>query len=92
MPWPWRRGWKAILGHRPRIYGANDSVVVVSPAPVSAEQILSLVRPDNLMDLLRQSLEGSGIFGAMFRECAGRALLLHKSGFRPAHPLVADPT
>ena len=80
-------GWSNRFGHRPRAYGANDCVVLVSPARVDSAEILSLVTRDNLMDLLRQSLEGSGIFGAKFRECAGRALLLHRAGFGRRTPL-----
>ena len=80
-------GWSNRFGHRPRVYGANDCVVVVSPAGVDSAEILSLVTRNNLMDLLRQSLEGSGIFGAKFRECAGRALLLHRAGFGRRTPL-----
>ncbi len=51
------------------------------------ETLLHWVTPDNLDKLLRQSLEGSGYFGARFRECAGRALLLTRQRFRQRLPL-----
>ena len=37
--------------------------------------------------LLRTRLEGSGFFGARFRECAGRALLLPRAKFNERMPL-----
>jgi ATP-dependent Lhr-like helicase len=37
--------------------------------------------------LLKKRLEGSGFFGARFRECAGRALLLTKQRFNERVPL-----
>ena len=37
--------------------------------------------------LLRGKLEGSGFFGARFRECAGRALLLTRRKFNERLPL-----
>ncbi|HAE22765.1 MAG TPA: ATP-dependent helicase, partial [Spirochaetaceae bacterium] len=40
-----------------------------------------------LMDGLRSGLEASGAFGAAFRENAGRALLLPRSGFKKRSPL-----
>ena len=49
--------------------------------------LLSLVTPANFEALLRQSLEGSGFFGARFRECAGRSLLLTKRRFKERMPL-----
>ncbi len=48
---------------------------------------MTLVSPENLAQLLRVSLEGSGFFGARFRECAGRALLLTKARFNQRLPL-----
>ncbi len=51
------------------------------------EALLDWVTPDNLNELLRQSLEGSGYFGARFRECAGRALLLTRQRFNRRLPL-----
>ena len=51
------------------------------------EALLSWVTSDNLDELLRQSLEGSGFFGARFRECAARALLLTRQRFNQRLPL-----
>ncbi|MBU2551726.1 MAG: DEAD/DEAH box helicase [Proteobacteria bacterium] len=68
--------WETRFGHRPRIYPSNDCVVIVLESDVEPEDLLSLVTSANVEDLIRRRLEGSGFFGARFRECAGRALLL----------------
>ena len=46
-----------------------------------------MVPADHLEDLLRMRLEGSGFFGARFRENAGRSLLLSKGRFNERKPL-----
>ena len=50
-------------------------------------EILSLVEPGSVERLLRARLEGSGFFGARFRESAGRALLLPRASARKRTPL-----
>ncbi|MFH1810097.1 MAG: DEAD/DEAH box helicase [Pseudomonadota bacterium] len=52
-----------------------------------ASTILSLVDADNLDLLLRQGLVQSGLFGAAFRENAGRALLLRRRSLNRRRPL-----
>jgi ATP-dependent Lhr-like helicase len=61
----------------------DDLILLVIPKvegfdPVSAfmRSFRSFAKGDSLDRLVRASLEGSGIFGAQFRENAGRALLL----------------
>ncbi|MCB1684208.1 MAG: DEAD/DEAH box helicase [Pseudomonadales bacterium] len=66
----------------------DDNVVVIqSEAPLDPATVLTLVRGSNLHQLLRMALEESGFFGARFRECAGRALLLSKARFNQRLPL-----
>ncbi|MEZ5557288.1 MAG: DEAD/DEAH box helicase [Pseudomonadales bacterium] len=88
---PWALALKAALveaGIAPAQVHADDNCVVVqSREPLSADVVLSLVRPDELDRLLRGSLEGSGFFGARFREAAGRALLLTRQRFGERLPL-----
>ena len=55
--------------------------------PIDPARLLMLVNPDNLRTLLRRSLEQSGFFGARFRECAGRSLLLTRQRFNQRLPL-----
>ncbi len=57
------------------------------PHEVSASDIFEMVPSHKLEDLLRQRLEGSGFFGARFRENAGRSLLLSKGQFNERKPL-----
>jgi ATP-dependent Lhr-like helicase len=77
---PWamalEAGWEERYGERLEIFAGNDAVVLHLPHAVNAEAIFSLVNPANIDVLLRKRLEGSGFFGARFREAAGRALLL----------------
>jgi ATP-dependent Lhr-like helicase len=79
--------WEDQFGYRPAIYVSNDSIVLQLPHGTSAEELLSLVGSTKVESLLRKRLEGSGFFGARFRECAARALLLPKGKFKQRMPL-----
>ena len=79
--------WQETLGHRPELFPGNDAVVIQLPGPMAPEEIISLVTPHNLERLLRASLERSGFFGARFRECAGRALLVTRHRINQRMPL-----
>ncbi len=75
------------LAYVPEVHADNNAIAIQLKAPMEPEALISLVRPDNFRDLLRHSLEQSGFFGARFRECAGRALLLTRSRFNQRLPL-----
>jgi ATP-dependent Lhr-like helicase len=79
--------WQIKYGHRPEIFSANDHIVIQLAHPLETDQLLSLVTTSNVVDLLRNNLEGSGFFGARFRECAGRALLVTRNKFNERLPL-----
>ena len=79
----WRNGFDG----EPDVFADNNAIVVQLKRDIAPEDLLDLVTPDNLDALLRQSLEGSGYFGARFRECAGRALLLTRQRFNQRLPL-----
>jgi len=79
--------WEERFGQRLEIFAGNDSVSLILPHPVEGAELLSLVTPANLEELLRRSLAGSGFFGARFREAAGRALLLVRPRFGQRLPL-----
>ncbi|MFH1488247.1 MAG: DEAD/DEAH box helicase [Pseudomonadota bacterium] len=79
--------WEARFGHRLEIYAGNDCIALLLPHEVGAEDLLSLVTGPGLESLLRKRLESSGFFGARFRECAGRALLLTRRKFNERQPL-----
>ena len=74
-------------GVRPDVMHDDNTIVMLSAGKISVRRLLGLVTPENLDRLLRASLEASGIFGARFRECAGRALLITKRRFGDRLPL-----
>lgn len=79
--------WQARFGYRLEIFVSNDCVVFVLPHETGGEELLSLIGSAQVESLLRSRLEGSGFFGARFRECAGRALLLPRERFNERMPL-----
>lgn len=88
---PWalalEAAWEEHYGDRPEIHAGNDALVIQLEAQVDAETVLAFVTPENLDGLLERRLTGSGFFGARFRECAGRALLLPRRRFGERQPL-----
>ena len=79
--------WENHFGHRLEVYAGNDCVVLLLPHDISSTELLSLVTSTNVESLLRKRLEGSGFFGARFRECAGRSLLLTRNKLNERMPL-----
>jgi len=79
--------WEENYGQRLEIYTGNDCIVVQLPHDTEADEVLSLVTSVNVEKLLRKRLEGSGFFGARFRECAGRSLLLTRNKIGQRMPL-----
>ena len=79
--------WESRYGHRLEVYPSNDSILLQLPHDCRGGELLSLVTTTNVVGLLRKRLEGSGFFGARFRECAGRALLLTRRRFNERMPL-----
>ena len=70
-------------GLRVQMIADDDLILLVAPraagydpAASLLKALRSLARPERLSQLVRASLEGSGIFGAEFRMNAGRSLLL----------------
>jgi ATP-dependent Lhr-like helicase len=79
--------WEERFGHRLEVYTSNDHIVIQLPDEVSGDEVLSLVTSANVEQLLRERLEGSGFFGARFRECAGRSLLITRNRLSERMPL-----
>ena len=79
--------WEARYGQRLEMYTGNDCIVLQLPHDVGADEVLSLVSGATVEQLLRKRLEGSGFFGARFRECAGRSLLLTRGKIGQRMPL-----
>ena len=88
---PWalalEAAWRERFEAAPDIHADNYAVIVQLKQELDPEALPHMVTPENLDALLRQSLEGSGYFGARFRECAGRALLLTRQRFNQRLPL-----
>ncbi len=78
---------EAKLGHGVPVYAGNDCVAVTLPGEIDPLEVLAAVPSRQAATLLRDRLEGSGAFGAAFREAAGRALLLPRDGFGKRQPL-----
>jgi ATP-dependent Lhr-like helicase len=79
--------WQKRHGVPLEVIHDDDCVVVSTPGPVRAEELLGLVGADDVEALLREQLESTGFFGARFRAAAGCALLLPREGFRRRTPL-----
>ncbi|MDQ8202728.1 DEAD/DEAH box helicase [Pelagicoccus sp. SDUM812003] len=71
--------WNETMGHRTEIYVNDDCVVLMLSEGVTIEEVLPLVTAGNVESWLRKRLEGSGFFGARFREAAGNALLVTRN-------------
>ena len=79
--------WRERFDSAADVHADNNVIVVQVQEEVDPALFLSWVTPANFEPLLRRSLEGSAFFGARFRECAGRALLLTKRSFKQRMPL-----
>lgn len=79
--------WEERFHNRLEVYTANDCIIIVMPDDTAADEILSLVHSGRVEELLRTRLEASGFFGARFRECAQRALLLTRRSMTERMPL-----
>ena len=79
--------WEKRYGHAPSVFPTNDAVYLLLPRDEETAEIMTLVSSGDVESLLRERLEGSGVFGARFRECAARALLLPRRNFKQRMPL-----
>ena len=82
-----RAAWQQRFPGEAEVYADNNVIAVQTKQAVDPAWLLGMVTPANFEALLRQSLEASGFFGARFRECAGRALLLTRRSFKQRMPL-----
>lgn len=79
--------WEERFSTVPDIAIDNQVIAIQMKQDVSVEEIIGMLSPDELLPKIRRSLEKSGFFGARFRECAGRSLLLSKNRFDRRMPL-----
>lgn len=79
--------WEDEFATAPDIVVDNQVIAIQMKQEISVAEIVNMLSPDDLLPKIRRSLEKSGFFGARFRECAGRALLLSKQRFDRRMPL-----
>ncbi|MBN2238644.1 MAG: DEAD/DEAH box helicase [Dehalococcoidales bacterium] len=79
--------WEDNYNQRLEVYTGNDCIIIQLPHDAGADELLSLVTSATVEKLLRKRLEGSGFFGARFRESAGRSLLLTRGKIGQRMPL-----
>ena len=79
--------WEQKYNYPLDVFVNNDCIMLNLPHAFSVPDILSLVPPDKIRQLLRVKLESTGYFGARFRENAQRALLLPRQSFHQRMPL-----
>ncbi len=76
--------WEERHGERLEAYVADDCIILMTPHEIDAAELVPLMTSAHVEALLRKRLEGSGFFGARFRERAGRAMQItrNKAGQR----------
>ena len=79
--------WERDYGYAPELHIDNEAVAVQTKGDIDPARVIDLVRSNEFDALLHAALERSGFFGARFRECAGRALLVTRQRFNQRMPL-----
>ncbi len=79
--------WERAYGYIPEVHVDDNAIAIRSLGGIDAARVIDLVGPTGYDALLRRALERSGFFGARFRECAARALLVTRQRFNQRMPL-----
>ncbi|MCG8479349.1 MAG: DEAD/DEAH box helicase, partial [Spirochaetales bacterium] len=79
--------WKERFGYPLETFTNNDAVLLNAVSDYDETKLFQLLEGRDLSRLLRESIEGGGLFGARFRENAQRALLLPRKRFSERMPL-----
>jgi len=79
--------WEETFGQPLETYADNNCICIILPHDIHPEDLLAMVTQQQVGALIRKRLEGSGFFGARFRECAGRALLITQNKVNERLPL-----
>jgi ATP-dependent Lhr-like helicase len=79
--------WEDAFDQQLETFADNNSICMVLPREIRAADLLALVTQNQVAGLIRRRLENSGFFGARFRECAGRALLISHQKINQRMPL-----
>ncbi|MCP4200441.1 MAG: DEAD/DEAH box helicase [bacterium] len=78
---------RGMLGESLETDASNDSLLITAGERFDLSGLLARLAAQPLESLLKRSLEATGLFGARFRENAGRALLLPRSNLKRRVPL-----
>ena len=81
------QAWQERHGYALEVFVDNYAIMLNLPHDFGIDDLIGMVRTDNLDSLLRRKLETTGFFGARFRESASVALLLPRAGFKRRTPL-----
>ncbi|MBN1799538.1 MAG: DEAD/DEAH box helicase [Spirochaetales bacterium] len=81
------QAWQESYHYPLEVFVDDDCILINLPHEFSPSQVFHMVSKNNVITLLQKKLEASGFFGALFRENAGRALLLPKTSFSRRMPL-----
>jgi len=68
-------------------FSDDNAILLLLPEAFPVSDLFALLSGRDILALLRKRLEATGIFGARFRENAGRALLLPRKSFSARMPL-----
>ncbi|MBN2532878.1 MAG: DEAD/DEAH box helicase [Spirochaetales bacterium] len=79
--------WEDRYHYPLEVFSDDFCIMILLPHEFDSRTLLELVHPDSIESHLRKKLETTGFFGALFRENAGRALLLPKMNFGKRLPL-----
>jgi ATP-dependent Lhr-like helicase len=79
--------WQRAHGSPLDCFASNDHLTLSLPDDLDPARLFTLVTSRNLDELLRAGLEKTSLFGARFRENAGRALLLPRGDAKRRYPL-----
>ncbi|MCP5102030.1 MAG: DEAD/DEAH box helicase [bacterium] len=79
--------WEEKYDYPLDVFVNNECIMLNLPHAFGVSEILSLVKPGRIRQLLRAKLESTGYFGARFRGNAQRALLLPRQSFHKRMPL-----
>lgn len=79
--------WEKKFHYPLEVFANNDCIMLNLPHAFSAADVIDLVKPGDIRELLRAKLESTGYFGAKFRQNAQRSLLLPRQSFNRRMPL-----
>jgi ATP-dependent Lhr-like helicase len=79
--------WEHAYQYPLEIFADDDAILLILPHKFEIDDLLKQVNVVNVEHWLRTKLETTGLFGARFRENAGRALLLPRIHHRKRMPL-----